>query len=93
MGRQVTIAAVRRVLGGRARKGGIVKGAPRPQQSVGGGAGIRPAPELGAVPVFPAPLGLRLSYRGAWNRPPCSPASHERMHPSSSLQFPPSSRI
>ena len=53
MGRQVTIVAVRRVLGRRARKGGIVKGVQRPQQSVGGGAGIRPAPELGAVPPFP----------------------------------------
>ena len=42
---------------------------------------MRPALELGAVPVFPVPLGLRLSYRGAWNLPPCSPASHERLHP------------
>ena len=75
MGRQVTIVAVRRVLGRRARKGGIVKGAPRPQQSVGGGAGIRPAPELGAVPAFSCSFPLRRCHRGDPESPSPVPAA------------------
>ena len=62
-GLEVPDSAVGESKGRGAQKAGITQGAPRPEQSVGGGAGIRPALELGAVPAFSRPLRPGTAYR------------------------------
>ncbi len=57
------------------RKGGIAQGSQSPEQSGGEGAGIRPAPKLGAVPAFSCSFPLRRCHRGDPESPAPVPAA------------------
>ena len=72
---EVTVGAVRKVLGARGMKSRDGAGRSPPGASGGGGAAIRAALELGAVPVFSHPLRPRPYHRGDLEPPsPAPPA-------------------